>query len=595
MMIGLLPGLIVALPFLAAAIIRIPGISGRRFLVDGISVAAAAATAAFAGWACAYGLEAPIVHWIGGWEPREETAIGITLVADGTAAGFVALAAALTTGALLFMSRRYEVHGAFLHVLTLVFLGAFAGFVLAGDLLTMFVFLELMGISSYILTAFKVQDDASVQAAFNVAVVSTVGAFVFLLGVTMIYGIAGTPNLAEIADRLADVPMSPALAVAFGLVLIGLGIKSGLLPFHFAHVDSHSVAPAPHAGLFGVVLLQAALYGVARLSGILFDIPGFNPDGLRALLVTAGVATALIAASMSVVQNHLKRLLAFSSVAHLGIAAVGVGLLETDGLAGAGLYIAGHAAVKMALFLTAGILLHRFASMHLSALAGRGREAWPLVGILVIGAVALAGAPPSGLYGGKVFIEEAAIAADLGWIVLLLYLAAALTGAAVIRVVVYLLRPPTDGEPVSILVREGSRETHPGGKTHLMTAIPFAFLAIGLLIPLVPHAVAGFETAAEHDYERLRYVESVLEGVVDPAEPTAPHDLWKVEDMAKGILSAAFALLIGVVTTLWHRPARAVGGPLSTLRRLHSGHVGDYVVWLTLGAAVAAAWLLWWL
>ncbi|MFN7142071.1 MAG: complex I subunit 5 family protein, partial [Limisphaerales bacterium] len=286
-MIQLLPGLIVALPFLAAAIIRIPLVAHHRVAVDVISVLGAALTGIIAAWACAHGMETPIVHWIGGWVPRSETAIGIALVADGMSAGFITLTAVITTTGLLFMCGSYKTSGSNLHILTLVFLGAFAGFVLAGDLLTMFVFLELMGISSYILTAFKENDDAPVQAGFNVAVVSTLGAFIFLIGSAMIYGIVGTPNLAQASERVAQVEVSPALTVAFALLLSGLSIKAGLLPFHFAHVDSHSVAPTPHAGLFGTVLLQAGLYGIARIGSILFEAARFDSDALRNLMVFA--------------------------------------------------------------------------------------------------------------------------------------------------------------------------------------------------------------------------------------------------------------------------------------------------------------------
>lgn len=151
---------------------------------------------------------------------------GISLVADGISSGFIFLASALTTAALLFIFRRYKTMDSLLHILTLVFLGSFTGFVMAGDLLTMFVFLELMGLSSYVLTAFKFQDEAPVQAAFNVAIVATTGAFIFLMGVTMIYGLAGTPNIAEAVERLAEIPASPALVVAIALLLAADSISA---------------------------------------------------------------------------------------------------------------------------------------------------------------------------------------------------------------------------------------------------------------------------------------------------------------------------------------------------------------------------------
>ncbi|MFN7142051.1 MAG: proton-conducting transporter membrane subunit, partial [Limisphaerales bacterium] len=279
------------------------------------------------------------------------------------------------------------------------------------------------------------------------------------------------------------------------------------------------------------------------------------------------------------------------SVAHLGIAAVGVGLLEADGRAGAGLYIASHAAVKMSLFLGAGILLHRYATMQLTDLAGKGRAVWPLAGMFTIGGLVLAGGPPSGLFAGKGLIEEAAEKVDLGWVVVLLYLAAALTGAAVIRVVLYLLRTDAPRESSPIFVREGSRETYEKGGIVLMSVIVAVLLVAGILMPLIGNFVGGLETVGEDGFDRKRYVSSVLTGTADPVKSESSHDLWKLENLAKGSSSAVFAVLVGVLVASRHRLKLEL--ILGWLRRLHSGHVGDYVVWLTIGSAGIIGWLLW--
>lgn len=212
-------------------------------------------------------------------------------MADGLSAGFIALAATLTAAGLLYAAKNYETHGSLLQGMTLVFLGAFNGFVLAGDLLTMFVFLEFMGITSYALTAFKVNDDAPAQAAFNVAVTSMIGAVLFLIGATMVYATTGTPSLAEAGAQLAEVATDPAIAVAFTLLVMELSVKATLFPFHFAHADSHSVAPAPQAGLFGAVMIQAGLYGIARLHGVLFNAPAMETIALQQLLLFGAIAS----------------------------------------------------------------------------------------------------------------------------------------------------------------------------------------------------------------------------------------------------------------------------------------------------------------
>lgn len=591
----LLPGLIILIPFLAAAFIRFPRLYEYRVLLDCISIAAAACMTVAAGIACYYSTEAPIVHWVGGWEPQEGVVVGISLIADTVSAGFIFLTSLLTTAALLFMYKRYETTGSFMHILTLVFVGSFAGFILAGDLITMFVFLELMGICSYILTAFKVEDEAPIQAGFNIAVIATVGAFIFLLGVTLIYGLTDTPNIAEAAHRLSEAPSTPAIAVALALMISGLAIKSSLFPFHFAHADSHSVAPAPHAGLFGAILMQAGLYGIARLGSILLDAPIINMEAFQQLLITAGVLTALVGAFMSIAQNHLKRLLAFSSVAHIGIAAIGVGILNTEGLAGAGLYITGHAAMKMSLFLAAGVFLHRFSSVHAGKLAGLGKKASVLPWILITGALALAGVPPSGLYGGKVLIELGLNEIGLGWLIYLIYLSAALTGAAVIRFAIRIMRdkePDMKEEPV--YVHEKSLETNKKGGIIYMTSIPAALLAAGICITLFPVLTSGIERAVASDFDSSQYVELILQGERETAGEITAREFWSLGDLTKGIASALFAVIAGGILSIRRfDPSRVTAGPLELLRNLHSGHVGDYLAWLTFGAALIATWFVW--
>jgi multicomponent Na+:H+ antiporter subunit D len=589
---ALLPGLVIVIPILVAAMIRIPFIARRRLWVDAMAVLAAVSVAVVAGWLCLAVGEAPVVHWVGAWAPQDGVAIGIALVADRCASGLVAVAAAVTAASLLFMWQHYETSGPHLQMMTLIFLGALSGFVLAGDLLTMFVFLELMGISSYIMTAFKVQDAAPLQAAFNVAVASTLGTFLFLLGAVLTYALAGTPNLAQVAERLRELEASPALATAFALLLAGLAVKAGLVPFHFGHADSHTTAPAPQAGLFSALLLQTVLFGLARILHVMMQAPEVDASALKTLIVGAGAATAVIAAVMSLLQMHLKRLLAFSGIAHLGIAAIGVGLLEADGVAGAGLYVASHAAVKMALFLGAGILIQRFGTMELGEIAGSGRGSWLLVAVFLLGGLALAGAPPSGLYAGKGLIEEAARKEDMVWVMGPIYFAAILTGAAAIRVVWPLLRTQPPRTATEACVQEGARETRAGAEHHALTgwiALPAGLLLIGSLLPLIPGLAHGCQRAADAEFDRQRYTAAVLAEPLPPPAVPLRHDLWKREDLWKGGGVAALAALAGLLLV----EPRRLQAYCGWLRSLHNGHVSDYVAWLSVGVVLAAAWLRW--
>ena len=133
------------------------------------------------------------------------------------------------------------------------------------------------------------------------------------------------------------------------------------------------------------------MYAVARLFWEMFaGVLGSHVQALRAILVRLGVVTALLGASMCVVQRHLKRLLAFSTISHVGLFVCGVAMLGSKGIAGVAVYIVAHGFTKAALFMCTGVLLHRFATVDEFDLHGKGREL-PVLGVLVVAGAAVAG------------------------------------------------------------------------------------------------------------------------------------------------------------------------------------------------------------
>jgi multicomponent Na+:H+ antiporter subunit D len=580
------PALLVALPLLAAAVLRLPGVA-QRTVGDALGVVAATVTAVLAGWLVPRVLDAPVVHVVGGWEPEDGVAVGIPLVADGLAAGFVCLASVLVVAALVYLSASHERRPATL-VLTLLLLGAFNGFVLAGDLLSMFVFLELFGVTVYAITAGKVEDPAALPSTINLAVVSTTGAVLFLTGAGLLYRLTGTPNLAEAGRVLEGHDPGPALALAVTLLLGGLAVKAGLVPFHFAHVDLHTSNWSPHAGLFGAVMLPVGVYGIARVATVtLSGVPGVR-ETISASLLAAAVVTALVAAVMSLLQDQLKRLLAFSSVAHLGIAAVGFGLLSAEGVAAAAAYVAGHGMVKVALLLVAGVVLHRLGTLQLAELAGRGRAVPGAVVLLAVGAPLLAGVPPSGLFVGKAGMGEALEAEGLGWLAPVLYAAAVLTGAAVARVALHLWAGwPVPGDPIGRVLEHRPEELSAVTPRTLL-AVPSVLLLGGLLLPVTPGILegAGELGAAFTDHETHRAV--VLHDAAGPPEPASSEKLepFKADSLLEGGAAALLAVGLGAaVARWWRREPRTLTAPLRWLRRAHTGLVNDQVTWLTVALA----------
>ncbi len=277
----------------------------------------------------------------------------------------------------------------------------------------------------------------------------------------------------------------------------------------------------------------------------------------------------------------------------------GVGLLEHRALAGVAVYIVGHGLAKAALFLCAGVLLHRFATIDEYDLQGRGRGLWPLGAMFALGALLLAGAPPFTPFAGKSLLEAGASGAGYGWLILVFGIVSSLTAGAILRVGgrVFLGWGPSEGPDArqERAAREpedeesASRSRTPA----VMLLAPAALLALCLAGALVPDAVAAVERDAARFVDHGAYAPWVLH------HASVRWPAVAIERVSGSDLVYAFACVLGAFAVaalgLFGRPlgARLPGAlalpattALTALRGLHSGHVADYVAWWTAGAAL---------
>lgn len=595
--------LLIALPLLGAALLMILQTVLPRSWADGFAIMAAGGVAVLGGVLLRETAETPLVYWLGGWEPRDGIAVGIALFVDPFSAGIATLVGLLGTASFIFAWHYFDSVGKMFHALMLVFIAAMVGFCLSGDIFTLFVFFELMSVAAYVLTGYKTEESA-LDGCLNFAVTNSIGAFFILYGICLLYGRTGALNLAQIGRALGDGPADGLILIAFLLIATGLFVKGALVPFHFWLADAHAVAPTPVCVLFSGIMVELGLYGFARIYWTVFDGPMTGQQAaVRTVLIIAGVVTALTGGMMCLLQRHVKRLLAFSTISHAGVLLVGLALLNPQGSAGASIYLIGHGLVKGALFLCVGLLLHRYHDVDEISLRGKGREL-PMTGvIMLLAGLGLAGFPPFGTLFGKSLIEEAAQEPHYGWVSTVLFLSSALTGGAVLRAAgrIFLgwglsaeeeASGPTEQEKPE--TKEARRRMH-----WTMVAPPAMLVAFAALIGLAPNLDEQAMAAAARFHDRSSYAGLTLEGMA-PAPAPILFSSRSGSNIGTGLLSVTAAVALAMLELFRNRLPnrmdkrirRMLKPAVLVLNGWHSGHVGDYVVWLMIGTTLLGAlWL----
>lgn len=307
------------------------------------------------------------------------------------------------------------------------FYALFAGFaftMLAAPLMNRpglyWIAIELTTLVSAFLVGFE-REAESIEAAWKYVIIVSAGISLGLLG-TMLFYWGGSFVLGPVYDMtwatlrgVSGQINVTLLGLAFLLVLVGYGTKVGLAPMHTWLPDAHSEGPAPVSAMLSGALLNAAMLGVARFLSVL--------DGTRAssmsrrALVFLGVASLLIAALFIVRQKGVKRLMAYSSIEHMGVVALGFGFGGPLGVAGAAFHMLNHSLNKSLMFFGSGNMMRAYGSKDMDGIFDVGRH-YPVSGNLwLAGAVAITGAPPFALFLSEFTVLRAGMAGPNAWAV----------------------------------------------------------------------------------------------------------------------------------------------------------------------------------
>jgi hydrogenase-4 component F len=360
-------------------------------------------------------------------------------------------------------------------VLLPVFVAAMLLALLAANAAVTWIAIEATTVSTAFLVGHR-RSRASLEASWKYVIIGSVGiALAFLGTIVLAYAAraAGAPSadalnwatLGTVAGRLDP----GAARLAGGLLLLGYGTKVGLAPMHTWLPDAHSQAPAPVSALMSGVLLAVAFSVLVRFKVIIDAAAG--PTYMRGLLIGFALLSLLVAASLMIGQRDAKRLLAYSSIEHMGILAFAAAIGTQLAIAALLLHVIAHALGKTAAFLAVGELPHADGTTRIADLRGLLARRPALGGGIAIAVVALLGFPPFALCASEIAVARAGFNADLGWATAAVFVIMIVaSGALLFQTQRFLLGAPRTAGPAAAAPR-----------ATLMVPLVGALVALGLL------------------------------------------------------------------------------------------------------------------
>lgn len=381
--------------------------------------------------------------------------------------------------------------GAF--VLLLLLIAGCNGMILTGDLFNLYVFLEITGVSAYVLSALR-QDGAALEAGLKFLIIGSVAAVFFLFAVVLIYLQTGSLNMAAVAATFGTTAAPLQLLIVL-LMLVGLGIKAELFPFNFWVPDIYRGSDPAAASLFSGVVVKAFLFVLFHLVFLILADPALVQTWLMAL----GATTMLIAEWTALRQRDMRRMLAYSSLGQIGLIAMALGFGTTTVTAGALFHMVNHTLIKLLLFLIAALILQRLGTARIDKLAGMARQMPVAAGLFVLGSLAVLGLPPTNGFISKFWILEGLAAEQVFWPIAVILLAAMLEAGYYFRW-------------IAVFYRTEAPAAAPIGTANPLVHLPLLVLgALILVLGIAPFLIDGqFVDAARDLLGRAATLQAVL-------------------------------------------------------------------------------------
>ncbi|KIL42600.1 Na+/H+ antiporter subunit D [Jeotgalibacillus soli] len=343
---------------------------------------------------------------LGGWDAP----FGITLVSDMLSALLVAATSIITLFVIWFsfyyMDEGHERH--YYYVAVQFLLVGVNGAFTTGDIFNMFVFFEVMLISSYVLIVLGGKKE-QLRESFKYVLINVISSALFVIAVAYLYSIVGTLNMAHVSERIAEINQPGILTVIAIFFLLVFGLKGGIFPLYFWLPGSYKAPPIPILALFGALLTKVGIYAIIRTYTLFF----YHDTGYTHMILgVLSMLTIVVGVIGALAYRDVKEIIIYNIIIAVGVILYGVSVMTPEAIEGSIFYLLHDMIIKAALFMLAGIMIAIVGSSHLKDMGGLIKE-YPWVGwTFFIAALSLAGIPPFSGFVGKLLIVQGGFRAE---------------------------------------------------------------------------------------------------------------------------------------------------------------------------------------
>jgi multicomponent Na+:H+ antiporter subunit D len=409
-----IPIILIAVPILMAPLSLM--LRSRPGFLKGLNIAVAAGLLALS-------MVLLLNVWNNGiqvYEVGEWGKYGILLVADLLGSGMVVLSSLISLMALIYSLDYMEskaLDSTYFPLFNLLMAGLNGTF-LTGDIFNMFVFFEILLLSSCGLVVASgkggfTKPADKMEATFKYLMLNMLASLIMLIAVASLYATVGTLNMADISVKLAALKAAGTMPwhiyIIALLFIVVFGNKAAIFPMHYWLPDVHPSAPSPISAMLSGIMIKVGVYGILRVCYLIFSDAMFV---LQPVIILLALLTIIIGAVSAVGQNDVKRLLAYSSVSQIGYIFLGVGMGTAYAIAASLVYLVNHAIAKSMLFLTSGEIIHHAGTRDMREMGGMVTSAPVVSGVFLIGAMSIAGLPPMGGFIAKFVLFDAGLLAE---------------------------------------------------------------------------------------------------------------------------------------------------------------------------------------